>query len=213
MLKRDSKALRIDLAVLKRGSKALRIDLAVLKRGSKALRIGLARLEQTVQKLADAQVSMHKSVQKIEQWQWGDEGRRKGEQYERKIELQARRLLGEGEGGGLHRDRVYDRLNELLAHLPDLSQVSDESDPTLADVIWWKGDRYLVVEVSLRVDRLDVLRAARRAETLRQASVDAMGVVIGEEWIADDTERLAREEGVAWKVGDEVAPALVEFRR
>jgi hypothetical protein len=80
-------------------------------------------------------------------------------------------------------------------------------------VIWWKDDHYAVVEVSLCVDRLDVLRAARRAETLRQSGVEALGVVIGEEWIADDTEFLAREHSVAWKVGASISPELVAFRR
>lgn len=173
----------------------------------------LTRLEQTVQKLADAQVAMHETVQRIERWQFGDEGRRKGEQYQRKVELQALRLLGEGQGGGLARDRVYERVNELLARLPNLDLLDDEGDPTLADIIWWKGDYYAVVEVSQRVDRLDVLRAARRAETLRQSGVDALGVVIGEDWIADDTEFLAKENDVAWKVGSSISPALITFRQ
>ncbi|MBX2998592.1 MAG: hypothetical protein KF893_08795 [Caldilineaceae bacterium] len=173
----------------------------------------LTRLEQTVQKLADAQMAMHETVQRIERWQFGDEGRRKGEQYQRKVELQSLGLLGEGQGGGLARDRVFERVNELLARLPDLDSLDDENDPTLADIIWWKGDYYAVVEVSLRVDRLDVLRAARRAETLRQSGVDTLGVVIGEEWITDDTEFLARENGVAWKVGSSISPTLVTFRQ
>jgi predicted nuclease with TOPRIM domain len=100
----------------------------------------LTRLEQTVQKLADAQIAMQQQlailtgeVRKVSSWQFGDEGRRKGEQYQRKIELQAFRLLGEGQGGGLARDRVYERINALMARLPDLNQIDDESDPTLAN--------------------------------------------------------------------------------
>jgi predicted nuclease with TOPRIM domain len=100
----------------------------------------LTRLEQTVQKLADAQIAMQQQlailtgeVRKVSSWQFGDEGRRKGEQYQRKIELQALRLLGEGQGGGLARDRVYERINALMARLPDLNQIDDESDPTLAN--------------------------------------------------------------------------------
>jgi hypothetical protein len=146
---------------------------------------------------------------------WCDlaEERERLEAYKRRVELQSIRLFGAGHGGSISRDRVYIHMNGLMARLPDLNQIEDESDPMLADVIWWKGDHYAVVEVSLRVDRLDVLRAARRAETLRQSGVDALGVVIGEDWIADDTEILARENDVAWKVGADVSPALITFRQ
>ncbi len=49
----------------------------------------------------------------------------------------------------------------------------------LADLIWWKGNRYAAV------DRLDVLAAAQRARTLRAEGSDALGVVIGDEWLAE----------------------------
>ncbi|OUC08494.1 hypothetical protein RY27_08630 [Litorilinea aerophila] len=55
-------------------------------------------------------------------------------------------------------------------------------------------------------------RAARRAETLRRAGVNALGVVIGEEWVAEDTAALGREKGVAWKIGRDLSQDLLAFR-
>jgi hypothetical protein len=172
----------------------------------------LTRLEQIVEQLVISQRLLHDEVQKVVRWQIGEDGRRKGEQYERSVELRAARLLGGGAGGGFQRDLVYDRVNLLTARLPDMLELPDESDPMLADLIWWKGDRYAVVEVSVRVDRLDVIRAAQRTETLRRAGVDAIGVVLGEEWVAGDTRDLAQEKRVAWKVGSDLSESLRAFR-
>lgn len=134
------------------------------------------------------------------------------EQYERRIERRAPSLLGGGMGGGTQRDVVYSRVQELLAPLYQ-DDLASEADPMLADIIWWKTDRYIVAEVSIRVDRLDVLRASQRAESLRKVGVAATGVVIGDEWLADDTLALAQEEAVEWKVGNAYSPGLIEYRR
>ena len=191
-------------------------DLALAQRQAEARLAGveerLTRLEQIVEQLVISQRMLHDEVQKVVRWQIGEDGRRKGEQYERSVELRAARLLGGGAGGGLQRDIVYDQVNLLTARLPELLELPDEADPMLADVIWWKDERYAVVEVSLRVDRLDVIRAGQRAETLRRAGVDAIGVVIGEDWVADDTRDLAQEKRVAWKVGGDLSESLLAFR-
>ncbi|MBI1299836.1 hypothetical protein GC175_33340 [bacterium] len=182
------------------------------------------QLESTVRQLADAQLSTQQQlsaltgeVQKVSRWQFGEDGRRTGEQYERNIVKRASRLLGEGTGGAPDLAHVYQHIHALTQQLPNMLDLDPESDPMLADLIWWKGDHYAVVEISRRVDRLDVLRAARRAArraaTLRQANVDAIGVVIGEEWVADDTELLALEQSIAWKVGSDVSPLLMAFRQ
>jgi hypothetical protein len=56
-------------------------------------------------------------------------------------------------------------LAALLA--PSLGEVlAPEDDPLLADLVWWKGERVAVVEVSLVVDDDDVARAHRRASTV-----------------------------------------------
>lgn len=178
------------------------------------------QLESTVRQLADAQLSTQQQVsaltgevQKVSRWQFGEDGRRTGEQYERNIVKRASRLLGEGTGGAPDLAHVYQHIHALTQQLPNMLDLDPESDPMLADLIWWKGDHYAVVELSRRVDRLDVLRAARRAATLRRANVDAIGVVIGEEWVAEDTELLALEQSIAWKVGSDVSPLLMAFRQ
>lgn len=68
----------------------------------------LTRLEQIVEQLVISQRLLHDEVQKVVRWQIGEDGRRKGEQYERSVELRAARLLGGGAGGGFQRDLVYD---------------------------------------------------------------------------------------------------------
>ena len=80
-----------------------------------------------------------------------------------------------------------------------------EEDPTLADIIWWKGDRVAVVE--------DVRRASRRAMTLRSAGIDAFGVVIGEDWASLEAREMAKEEGVEWIVGGIPSKGMISFRR
>jgi len=135
------------------------------------------------------------------------------QQHERKIERRAPSLLGDGMGGRTQRDVVYSRVQELLAPLYQQDDLAAEADPMLADIIWWKADRYIVAEVSIRVDRLDVLRAAQRAQSLRKVGVAATGVVIGDEWVAEDTLTLAEDESIEWKVGNSYSPGLIEYRR
>ena len=180
----------------------------------------LDRLEETVTRLAEAQLrsevvlqEVKKGVESLAGWRRGEEGRRNGEQYERTIERRAPSLLGGGMGGGTQRDVVYSRVQELLAPLYQEDDLASEADPMMADIIWWKADRYIVAEVSIRVDRLDVLRASQRAESLRKVGVAATGVVIGDEWVAEDTLALAEKDSVEWKVGNAYSPGLIEYRR
>lgn len=173
----------------------------------------LERLEVTVQKLVDTAQENTQELRKLSRWQFGEEGRRVGEQYERRIQLRAFNLLQRGSGGPPGQPHVAERLYALLQRLPSGEALEDEEDPLLADLIWWKGDQYLVVEISQRVDRTDVLRALRRAATLQRTGADVIPVVIGEEWIADDTEDLAKVRAVEWKVGDTLSPGFLAFRR
>lgn len=180
----------------------------------------LERIEGIVEKLAEAQLrteaALHKvedEVAKMSDRLRGEEGRRAGEQYERTLERRAPSLLGGGVGGSAQRDIVYTHAQQLLAPLYPMDDLPSEADPMLADIVWWKSNRYVVVEVSLRVDRLDVLRAAQRARTLRQAGADATGIVIGDEWLAEDTLELARSEKVEWKVGNGYSTGLLAYRR
>ncbi len=165
----------------------------------------LERLEAINQRL-------EQGVEDLRQWRYGEDGRRRGEQYERKILRQIGRLMAGGTGGSPDQEEVRRRLTSWLARLVD-DAVDDENDPSLADIIWWKGDRVAVIEVSLKVNGLDVLRARQRAETLRRAGVNAMPVVIGEEWAHPESRQLAQQEGVEWMVAKEISPGLIEFRR
>ncbi len=181
-------------------------ELAELRRITSELvevsRQAVARLERLEQR-ADS----------LEDWRRGEAGRREGELYERKIRKQAVRLFAGGRGGSPESDRVQEMLARWLAKLPPDYDISDENDPTLADLIWWKGDRVLVVEVSLRVDRYDVWRARQRAETLRAAGVNATPLVVGQSWANPEAALFAQEQGVESLAEDNYSEGLIEFRR
>ena len=174
----------------------------------------MGRVETALEKLTASHITLDASVQKISSWQIGEDGRRKGEQYERHAQLRAHNTFHGGFGGGLHNPIVYQQMIELLDRVAQNGHIiSDEADPLLADLLWWKGDRYALAEISIVVDRLDVTRAIHRAATLRQAGVDVLAVVLGDEWVAEDTLLLAREEGAAWKVGNDLSMNLIDFRK
>jgi hypothetical protein len=87
------------------------------------------------------------------------------------------------------------------------------ADPLLADIIWWKGDEVVVAEVSHKVNGQDVRRARLRANTLLAVGIQAIPVVIGEEWATPESQALAQEEGVEWMVGSGVSQGFLRFRR
>lgn len=179
----------------------------------------VSRLEKVVEELAEAQKrteeelrSLTREVAELKTAFWGEKGRMEGERYERRIVQSARRILGRGRGGSPSTLEVQRMLDEMLGDL-DVSALASEEDPYLADLIWAKNGVVLVVEISLVVDRRDVERVWRRAETLRQAGVEARPVVIGERWAAEDTRNLAQEKGVAWYVEQAFSPELIELRK
>ena len=177
----------------------------------------LNRLEETVEKLAEAQRRTEEQVQRLTQELGalkdtvrGMKGQLEGERYERQIVQSAPRLLGMGRGGSPGTYEVQRMLMEMIG-APDTSDA--EEDPYLADLIWQKDGVVLVVEISVAVNGKDVLRAWKRAETLKRAGVKAKPVVIGVRWATEDTKILAREKGVAWYVEKEFSPELVEIRK
>lgn len=110
--------------------------------------------------------------------------------------------------------QIRDRVGRWL--LPLYRQgvnVPPQEDPLLADIIWWKGDRVMVVEVGLKVSKDDVDRAAARAQTLLRVGVSATPAVIGEEWATPDTEALAQQQGVEWYVRGGLSQGFLEFRK
>ncbi|MCS7208999.1 MAG: hypothetical protein NZ874_05440 [Fimbriimonadales bacterium] len=145
----------------------------------------------------------------------GYTGRIEGEAYERRTTRRAPVLFNGGDGGTPESPIVRQRLREWLKKArAEISAYDDEqSDPYLADLIWWKSGNVLVCEISIKVDRLDVLRAKRRAQALRRAGVNATPVVIGTEWAQDETRELARTEGVEWIVQGHYSESMLEFRK
>ncbi len=158
---------------------------------------------------------LRQDVKSLQDWRRGEEARRAGEDYERKIVRRAVRIFGVGESGSPKtHEHVYRQVVEWLMQGGVLDgDVPDEDDPLNADLIWWKGNHVAVAEISLKVDKYDVLRAKRRAEPLRQAGLEVMPVVIGMEWAHPETEQLANQEGVGWRVGNFVSDSLVAFRK
>ncbi len=182
---------------------------AVVERLAEAQR----RTEERLEQLAADVRALTGEVRRLVNWQRGEAGRREGERYEQQVARRAPILFNGGQGGTLDRDPVYEHVLELMNRLPDLASVSEDQDPVLADLIWWKDGRYVVVEVSRVVNRHDVVRAARRAETLRAANVQAMGMVIGQEWLDEEVRQQAEAEAIEWRVGDDLSEGYLAFFR
>jgi hypothetical protein len=88
-----------------------------------------------------------------------------------------------------------------------------EDDPFLADLVWWKGEQVAIIEVSLQVDRQDVSRAERRANTLKRSGAQALAVVIGEHWATPEAREQAQVRQVEWKVDADISEGFLSFRR
>jgi ABC-type transporter Mla subunit MlaD len=203
------------------------IELQELRRITSELvetsRQSLARLEasetliaQSIRRLEALEELLQQAVRQLaalQSWQQGEAGNRDGERYQRSIRKQAWQLLNGGEGGETDEPHVEQKLRGWLIRNGQAMRPGPEANPVDADLIWWKGDRVAVIEVSVKVNGRDVRRAAKRAQTLRAVGVDAFPVVIGQEWATPETQLNAQEEGVEWKVGDDFSDGLIEFRR
>ena len=186
-------------------------------------RQSLARLEasetliaQSIRRLEALEELVQQVVRQLaalQSWQQGEAGNRDGERYQRSIRKQAWQLLNGGEGGETDEPHVEQKLRGWLIRNGQAIRPEPEANPIDADLIWWKGDRVAVIEVSIKVNGRDVRRAAKRAQTLRAVGVDAFPVVIGQEWATPETQLNAQQEGVEWKVGDDFSDGLIEFRR
>jgi uncharacterized protein YjbJ (UPF0337 family) len=154
-------------------------------------------------------------VSGLSNWRQGETGRREGDQYEAYIVANAVTVFGDGEGGSPRRDyEVRRHLRALFrAAGVDLTTIEEADSPLVADLVWWRGNRYCVVEISVKVDDYDISRAKARAETLKLAGVEVMPVVIGSAWAYDDARAEALKAGVEWRVGKEYSQGLIEYRR
>ena len=144
-----------------------------------------------------------------EDWLYDDEE----EYYLRRVLKRAWRIFGSGEGGRPYQSQeVANQINAWLlnAGIRD-EDISPESDPLETDLVWWKGRKVAVVEISLKVNGDDVERARLRADMLRRAGLDAIPFVIGAEWAHPETPERAKQLGVEWRIGSEVSDGLREF--
>jgi hypothetical protein len=179
----------------------------------RALAQAQQRTEERLEQLAADVRALTGEVRRLADWQRGEAGRREGEHYEQRIARRAPVLFNGGQGGTPDQPIVYQRLLDILRRLPGLGGLTEEQDPFLADLIWWKDEHFAVVEASVVVNDYDVNRAARRAETLQAANVQAIGVVIGAEWLDDEARRQAQARAIQWRVGDDLSDGYLAFCR
>jgi hypothetical protein len=152
-------------------------------------------------------------MQTLNEWRRGDQGRRDGERYERDTVRHAYMLFGGGRDAA-GRPEDLERLQRALdPQAAEGDGLPDTDDPFLADLLWLKGERIAVVEVSAQVDRWDVERAVRRAAALRRGGLAAVPVVIGQGWASSEAAAEAAGQSVAWRVGGESSEGYLAFRR
>jgi predicted nucleic acid-binding Zn-ribbon protein len=204
-----------DLAEVKQDVAEVKQDVAEVKQDVAEVKTDLASVKSEVAEVKDRVGRLEERVTAVENKLNGLDGRLSGEDFERRTIARAVRILGIGEGGSPREDpAVRQQVLQWLIQGGVLEENGDdESEPLWADLVWWKGDRVVVAEISLKVNGLDVLRAKRRAETLRQAGVNVIPVVIGNEWAHPETPDLANQEGVEWAVGGAYSEGLIAFRR
>jgi len=172
------------------------------------------RTEAQVAELAEAQRRTEARLERLDNRLEGEIGRRSGERYEREVVADAFTLFYGGRGGSPKEPAVRDQLAHWLQPLLEQGvEITPSVSPFRADIIWWKGDRVMVVEVGIKVSRDDVNRAVARAQLLRHAGVNATPAVIGEEWGLPEVQALAQREGVEWLVGDGLSQGFLEFRK
>jgi hypothetical protein len=179
------------------------------------LRAIVNRIEPVVNRIEPIVNRIEPAVRELQRWQRGEVARRKGDDYERLIIQRAGRIFGMGQGGSPRDDASVRQ--QILMWLDAAGLLDEEedpaSDPLEADLIWWKGERVALVEISVKVDRHDVRRAKQRAETLRRAGLTVTPVVIGSQWAHRQTPKIAQREGVESVVKGVYSQGVIDFRR
>jgi len=179
------------------------------------LRAIVNRIEPVVNRIEPIVNRIEPAVMELQQWQRGEVARRTGDDYERLIIQRAGRIFGMGQGGSPRDDASVRQ--QILMWLDAAGLLDEEedpaSDPLEADLIWWKGERVALAEISVKVDRHDVRRAKQRAETLRRAGLTVTPVVIGSQWAHRQTPKIAQREGVESVVNGVYSQGVIDFRR
>lgn len=171
-------------------------------------------LTQRVDQLTELVRELTVQFKELREWRQGEAGLREGERYERYFIKRALLFFRGGRGGATDSPHVQEQLSAWLRPLFERDEDIDaDSDPTLADLIWWKNGKVLVVEISLKVARHDVNRSYRRAQTLRSVGVDATPVVVGRQWANNKVRELARAQGVEWVIENAPSVGIIQFRR
>jgi hypothetical protein len=178
-----------------------------------ALSEAQSRTEEQIKALTQAQKRTEEELRWLANWQRGEAERRDGERYERDIIRQAPVLFHGGQGGPPERPDIQQRLTTSLETLLREGVIEAENNPFLADLLWWKGEQGVVVEVSLQVDRQDVSRAEQRANMLKRSGAAAIAVVIGEQWATPEAREQAQKRHVEWKVDADLSEGFLSFRR
>ena len=173
------------------------------------------RIEPVVNRIEPIVNRIEPAVRELQRWQRGEVARRKGDDYERLIIQRAGRIFGMGQGGSPRDDASVRQQILLWLDAAGLLEEDEDpaSDPLEADLVWWKGDRVALAEISVKVDRNDVRRAKLRAETLRRAGLTVTSVVIGSQWAHRQTPKIAQREGVESVVKGVYSQGVIDFRR
>jgi hypothetical protein len=173
------------------------------------------RIEPIVNRIEPIVARMEPAVIELQKWQRGEVARRKGDDYERSVIQRAGRIFGLGQGGSPRDDAAVRQ--QILLWLDAAGLLDEEEDPAgdplEADLIWWKGERVALAEISVKADRHDVRRAKQRAETLRRAGLTVTPVVIGAQWAHRQTPKIAQREGVESVVKGVYSQGVIDFRR
>jgi len=179
------------------------------------LRAIVNRIEPVVNRIEPIVNRIEPAVRELQRWQRGEVARRKGDDYERLIIQRAGRIFGMGQGGSPRDDASVRQQILLWLDAAGLLEEDEDpaSDPLEADLVWWKGDRVALAEISVKVDRHDVRRAKQRAETLRRAGLTVTPVVIGSQWAHRQTPKIAQREGVESVVKGVYSQGVIDFRR
>jgi hypothetical protein len=173
------------------------------------------RIEPIVNRIEPIVNRIEPAVMELQRWQRGEVARRKSDDYERLIIQRAGRIFGMGQGGSPRDDASVRQQILLWLDAAGLLEEDEDpaSDPLEADLVWWKGDRVALAEISVKVDRNDVRRAKQRAETLRRAGLTVTPVVIGSQWAHRQTPKIAQREGVESVVKGVYSQGVIDFRR
>jgi hypothetical protein len=183
---------------------------AILQEHARQLR----DLTAQVQRVVAVQEQTARDLHDLKEWRKDLDGLRRGAELEKEVRQRARIIFAGGRGGHPESPFVSRLLKNWLRTLNGDDPILEAAaDPTAADLIWSKGGKVIVVEVSVKVDRDDVDRAFARANTLRGAGIDAVPVVIGDRWTSDKVRTRAEMRGVEWYVGKTLSEGFIALRR